>query len=91
MNNKIVGAYEAYISIEPVTRSLRKLYVTLALLLTADLALLWLTLNSLVRRASKTITEQNDGLHDLTDELSSSSDELQNNYLGTMESLASAV
>ncbi len=91
INNKIVGAYEVYAPINTVTHSLERLYVTITLLLAASLLLLWLALNGLVRRASKTISQQNTDLHELTDELSTSLNDLQKNYLGTMESLASAV
>ena len=91
INKKVVGAYEAYVSTKPVYQSLQRLFFTIAFLLAVGLFLIWLTLNGLVRHASKTIAKQNTGLRELSEELSYSLDNLQENYLGTMESLASAV
>ncbi len=88
---KTAGVFETYYSLAPVTKSIRNLFTSIAILLTGGVIFLWFTLNWIVRGAARTITDQNTGLLQLTEDLTHSLDKLQDNYFGTMESLASAI
>ncbi len=91
IDGKIAGAFETYYSMVPVTISTRNLFTSIAILLTGGVIFLWFTLNWIIRGAARTITDQNTGLLQLTEDLTHSLDKLQENYFGTMESLASAI
>jgi len=88
---RVIGAFEAYFSLQPLYRRQREIIADIVALLAGGSALLWLTLFGLARGASVTIERQNAGLHRLSDHLGESLDKLEKNYLGTMESLARAV
>ncbi len=90
-SGRVVGAFEAYYSLVPLYQRQRTILLYTALLLAGGLGFLWLSLFGLVISASNTIGRQNRRLLRLTDSLSTSLDDLQKNYLGTMESLAQAV
>lgn len=90
-NGRVVGAFETYFSLDPVDNAVSRIRLLVTLLLGGGLGILWLTLTGIARGASATIDRQTGELRQLSNNLARSLEELQESYLGTMRSLATAV
>lgn len=91
INGRSVGAFESYFSMDPVIESVKKITLSIVILLSLGLGLLWITLSGLVNKASKTINQQNAQIKEFADQQVVSLKEIKEHYFGTIRSLAMAV
>ena len=91
MNGKVVGVFETYSDLMAVYERTEKINTSIVAVICVSLVLLWFALSRIVRQAARTIDTQNVGLRRLADERADSLGELEENFLGTLRSLATAV
>ncbi len=90
-DGEIVGIFETYRPLDSILEQTRNASVNVVVLVTGSLAVLWLILSGIVRKASSTIRDQEIDLSQLTRSQAKSLQDLEDNYIGTLESLAAAV
>lgn len=90
-NGKVLGVFESYFSLDSVIETVNKISISVVLLLSAGLGILLLTLSGMVKGAESTINNQNGQINEFAEQQVQSIKQLKENYIGTMQSLASAV
>lgn len=91
IDGRIAGVFETYSDLTPVNNRIRQLNMYSIALLCGSLVVLWLILSGVVKRASETIVRQNSDLRMFAGRQAASLAELEENYLGTLRSLASTI
>ncbi len=90
-NGKIIGAYELYLTTDSVIHFTRQSMITNILVTFLGLLFLYFSLSWLFARAHRKISKSNEKTKKMADKIVVSLNELEENYLGTIQALTMAV